>query len=120
MPMRSAIGLDDLRSFYLVAEAGGVSAASRQFGVSKATLSRALTRLEAQAGAQLFDRVSTGVRLTPAGETLIDAAHQATEAGSARAARASVEVHQKWCGRKRFVMCDPQENAIANDYLLYR
>ncbi|MCE8006973.1 LysR family transcriptional regulator [Aestuariivita sp.] len=83
MPMRSAIGLDDLRHFYLVSEAGGVSAASRQFGISKATLSRALARLEERARGPLFDRVSTGVRLTSAGETLIDAARQATEAGSA-------------------------------------
>lgn len=83
MPMRSAIGLDDLRYFYLVAEAGGVSAAARRFGLSKATLSRALARLEERARGPLFDRVSTGVKLTSAGETLLEAARQATEAGSA-------------------------------------
>ncbi len=82
MPMRSAIGLDDLRNFYLIAEAGGVSAAQRQFGIPKATLSRALTRLEKRARGPLFDRVSRGVRLTSAGETLLDAARRATEAGS--------------------------------------
>ena len=82
MLMRSAIGLDDLRHFYLVAEAGSVSSAARQFGISKATLSRALARLEGKAGGPLFDRVSSGVLLTPAGETLLDAARQATEAGS--------------------------------------
>lgn len=82
MPMKSTVGLDDLRHFYLVSESGGVSAAARKFGISKATLSRALTRLEERADGPLFDRMSTGVRLTPAGETLIEAARQATEAGS--------------------------------------
>ncbi|MDX8351810.1 LysR family transcriptional regulator [Cognatiyoonia sp. IB215182] len=82
MPMRSAIGLDDLRNFYLIAEAGGVSAAQRQFGISKATLSRALSRLEERARGHLFDRVSTGLRLTAAGETLLDVARRATQAGS--------------------------------------
>ncbi len=83
MPLSSAIGLDDLRHVFLIAEAGGVSAAARTFGVSKATLSSALTRLEDRAHGPLFDRMSTGVRLTPAGETLLAAARQATEAGSA-------------------------------------
>ena len=85
MPMRSAISLDDLRNFYLVAEAGGVSAAERQFGVPKANLSRALARLEERARGPLFDRVSSGVRLTSAGETLMDSARRATEAGSTAA-----------------------------------
>lgn len=79
--MRLAIGLDDLRSFYLISEAGGVSAAERRFGVSKATLSRALSRLEQHAEGPLFDRVSNGVKLTAAGETLLEAARQATQAG---------------------------------------
>ena len=83
MPMRSAVSLDDLRHFYLISEVGGISAAARQFGVSKATLSRALARLEESAGGPLFDRVSGGVRLTAAGETLMEAARRATEAGSA-------------------------------------
>lgn len=82
MPMRTAIGLDDLRAFFLISEAGGVSAAARRFGLSKATLSRALARLEDRAGGPLFDRVSSGLKLTAAGEILVDAARQATEAGS--------------------------------------
>jgi DNA-binding transcriptional LysR family regulator len=82
MPMQSPIGLDDLRHFFLIAEAGGVSAAARRFDISKATLSRAIARLEDQAKGPLFDRLSTGLQLTQAGEALMDAARQATEAGS--------------------------------------
>ncbi|ABD54234.1 LysR family transcriptional regulator [Jannaschia sp. CCS1] len=80
--MRTPVGLDDLRYFYLVAEAGGVSAAARRFDISKATLSRAVARLEDQAKGPLFDRLSTGLQLTQAGEALIEAARQATDAGS--------------------------------------
>lgn len=73
-------GLDDLFYFHLVRSAGSISAASRDNGVSKATLSRALSRLEAVAEAPLFDRVGTGLKLTQAGGSLIEAAEAATQA----------------------------------------
>lgn len=63
-------GLDDLRDFALIADAGGISAASRKFGVPKASLSRALGRLEAAAGLALFDRAGRRLRMTSAGENL--------------------------------------------------
>ncbi len=69
--------LDDLHGFGLIASAGGLSPASRRFGVPKATLSRALHRLEAAAGAPLFDRVGRGLRLTPLGQGLLPAAQDA-------------------------------------------
>lgn len=81
--LKSAAGLDDLRSFFMIADCGGISAASRQTGMSKSTLSRALSRLEERAGTPLFDRVGNGVRLTRAGEDVLTAAQQATEAGAA-------------------------------------
>ncbi len=71
---------EDLRVFGLIAAYGGVSAASRHFGISKATLSRSLARLEAVAGSPLFDRVARGLRLTPLGEMLRPAADAAVEA----------------------------------------
>jgi DNA-binding transcriptional LysR family regulator len=82
MPLQDPISTDDLRAFFLIAEAGGISAAARRFGGSKTSMSRALAKLEATAGSPLFDRVSGGLRLTPIGETLLDAARAATRAGS--------------------------------------
>ena len=70
-------GIDDLRAFGLINQAGGLSAASRRFGVTKAKLSRALSRLEAAAGTPLFDRVGRGLRLTALGERLRPAAERA-------------------------------------------
>jgi len=65
---------EDLRAFAMIAMSGGLSAAARRFDRPKATLSRSLSRLEDAAGAPLFDRLSKGLQLTPAGELLRDAA----------------------------------------------
>lgn len=83
--MEGLYDIEDVRTFGLIVEAGGVSAASRAHGVSKATLSRAVARLEDAAGAPLFDRVAKGLRLTTLGETLRPAAESAI--GVARDAR---------------------------------
>ncbi|MEL6399664.1 MAG: LysR family transcriptional regulator [Cyanobacteria bacterium J06626_4] len=69
--------LNDLRAFGLIANAGGLSPAARKFDQAKATLSRSLSRLEATAGAPLFDRVNRGMRLTPLGESLLPTAEAA-------------------------------------------
>ncbi|MEM1251177.1 MAG: LysR family transcriptional regulator [Cyanobacteria bacterium P01_H01_bin.21] len=69
--------LNDLRAFGLIANAGGLSPAARKFGQAKATLSRSLSRMEAAAGAPLFDRVNRGLRLTPLGESLLPTAEAA-------------------------------------------
>ena len=69
-----ALAVDDLRWFGLIAEAGGISQAARRFDAPKATLSRAIARVEATAGAPVFDRTGRGVRLTPLGEHLMPAA----------------------------------------------
>ena len=71
-------GLDDLHLFHLVHDAGSISAAARRGGMSKATLSRAIARLEDVAGAPLFDRVGTGLQLTQSGGALLDPAQAAS------------------------------------------
>ena len=57
-----------------------MSGAMRRHGVPKASLSRAVARLEASAGAPLFDRTGRGLRPTPLGETLLPAARLAIAA----------------------------------------
>src|SRR6202012_865804 len=59
---------DDLRTFLEVAEAGGVTPAARRLGLSKSIVSRQLTRLEGELGAQLLSRTTRGAVLTEAGE----------------------------------------------------
>lgn len=62
---------EDLEIFFHVAEAGGLSAASRRLGLSAPTLGRRVLGLEQRAGQTLFVRKQTGYDLTPAGRALM-------------------------------------------------
>jgi DNA-binding transcriptional LysR family regulator len=66
--------LDDLEAFVRVVEAGSYTAAAAQVGVPKSTLSRAITRLEAQTKMRLLRRSTRVVALTEEGRTLYDSA----------------------------------------------
>ena len=61
--------LEDLRTFVEVADAGGVSPASRRLGVAKSIVSRRLFRLEEELGILLLARTTRGAALTEAGVT---------------------------------------------------
>ncbi len=62
---------DDLGSFLRIAETMSLSAASRVTGTPKSSLSRALSRLEREIGAKLFERGAHALRLTEAGRILL-------------------------------------------------
>lgn len=68
----------DLGWLVAVADHQHVSAAADALGTSQPTLSRAIARCETELGARLFDRVPDGVRLTPAGVLVVDAARDLT------------------------------------------
>jgi DNA-binding transcriptional LysR family regulator len=77
--------LNDLQTFVVVADAGGVSPAARRLGLSKSIVSRRLFRLEAELGVQLLTRTTRGAALTEAGATVRDhAARACAEMDSAR------------------------------------
>ena len=72
------VQIRDLDWLVTIAEHQHVSAAADVLGTSQPTLSRALARCEAELGARLFERVPDGVRLTPAGAVVVDAARDLT------------------------------------------
>lgn len=77
--------LEDLRTFVEVADAGSVSSAAMRLGISKSMVSRRITRLEAEFGAQLLARTTRGIALTEAGATFRDyAARISAELDAAR------------------------------------
>nr|WP_068081726.1 LysR family transcriptional regulator [Pseudovibrio stylochi] len=82
MHISSYLSLDDLRLFYMVSTSGGISAACKNYGYSKARFSRAIVRLEDQCGTVLFNRTHSGLELTPTGKTLLDNARLISELGS--------------------------------------
>ena len=64
--------LNALTDFALVATNGGLGKASRASGRSKATLSRRIADLEEQLGVRLIERSARGLKLTEAGQMLMD------------------------------------------------
>lgn len=71
---RTAVAWDWVRSFVWVVEAGGMSRAAEQFGVSQPTLSRHVRALEEALGLDLFDRSGRGLQLSPRGTALYERA----------------------------------------------
>src|SRR5438132_10991781 len=63
-----------LRVLDAVARRGSLTAAANELHYSQPTVSHHLARLEAEAGAQLLQRVGRGIRLTQAGQLLADRA----------------------------------------------
>ncbi|MEM0908704.1 MAG: LysR family transcriptional regulator [Pseudomonadota bacterium] len=88
--------IDDLRTFIVIAEAGGITAAAKRLSISAATASHRLTKLEAALKLTLFHRNSRTLRLTTEGEVffdrvqpiLADLQHAERDAGSGAAALA--------------------------------
>ena len=58
---------DNLKIFLSVARNGTTRRASEELDVSASTINRRLFSFEEQLGARLFDRYSTGYKLTSAG-----------------------------------------------------
>ncbi|MBB3953087.1 LysR family transcriptional regulator, partial [Aureimonas jatrophae] len=78
---------DELRMFLAVAEGGTVRAAADALDVNHATIIRGIGRLEDRLETKLFDKPSTGYRLTDAGADVVDLARQMSTASSQLEAR---------------------------------
>lgn len=74
--------------FVAVAENGGFAAAARQLGVSKSAVSKRISQLEAELGAQLLHRSTRSLSLTEAGERYLS--HAVRALGAAREAEDAV------------------------------
>jgi DNA-binding transcriptional LysR family regulator len=70
------IDWDDVRYFLAVARGGSVRAAAGRLGVNHATVLRRIAQLEERLGAQMFEKLPAGYRLTAAGEEVVELARQ--------------------------------------------
>ena len=64
------LDLNKLETFFVIAEAGGVSAAARRLALTRSAVSHSLTALESALGVALFQRVGRRMLLTPEGVRL--------------------------------------------------
>ncbi len=74
-----------VKSFLAVLDAGSLMGAARRTGGQQPTLSRHIAELEAQLGAQLFERTGPGVSPTPAALAIADSARQMQQGAEALA-----------------------------------
>lgn len=95
------MNIRQLRYFLAVAQELNFTRAAEKVGIAQPPLSQQILGLEQELGTQLFTRENRRVRLTAAGEVLIDYAHRVINAAAAaeaavkmveRGARASIRV----------------------------
>lgn len=71
--------INEIAVFVAVAQTGSFTRAAEEIGSSKSNVGKAVQRLEARLGSQLFQRTTRAVRLTEDGETYLLAAQDALE-----------------------------------------
>ena len=85
------LDVNRLRVIDAVARHGSITAAAKELHYSQPSVTHHLTRLEAETGAKLVQRVGRGIRLTPTGELLADRAAEIL--GRIDAAQAELSAH---------------------------
>ena len=70
-PTHGSNGLEPARAFLATANAGSLSAAGRQLGLTQPTLSRQVAAIDQPLGVTLFERVGKGLQLTTSAHELL-------------------------------------------------
>lgn len=76
MPSAGTLEAKDLRLVCAIAEAGGATRAAKQLALSQSAVSHQLRGLEERLGMPLFERQGRRLRITRAGEKLVELGHQ--------------------------------------------
>src|ERR1700758_765614 len=100
------IDWDDVRYFLAVARGGSVRAAAERLGVNHSTVLRRIAQLEKRLGAQMFEKLPSGYRLTDAGEEVLEFAEQ-MEASSNQLATRVLGRDQSIGGLLRVTLAPP-------------
>ena len=76
----SEVSVAQLRCFVTVIEVGSIAEAGRRLGMSAASVSKAIARLEESVGARLLHRSTHALSLTEDGEALLESARRVVDA----------------------------------------
>lgn len=82
MPYREAhieMNISQVEIIVEIAKAGSISRAAQNLFISQPGVSKILQKFEEEVGTQIFERVSTGIRLTPIGRRFVDNAQDIIE-----------------------------------------
>jgi DNA-binding transcriptional LysR family regulator len=85
----AAMELRSLHYFVRIAELGSITRAAAHLHVAQPALTRHVQRLEEELNVALFTRANRGVRLTEAGQKLLDGATPSCATSSAPATRSA-------------------------------
>lgn len=107
---------DDIQVFLAVAKTGTVRGASRDLGITHATVSRRLHQLEDKLDAQLFDRTSTKHQLSTVGLSVHSAALKARE-NMAEISRLAFAQDTRLAGIVKFSVLESLYMAVLHPYL---
>lgn len=112
----SLLAWDDFRTVQAIAQAGSLSGAARQLGVSHATVFRRLNAIEQRLGAALFERAPGGYQATAAGEEMAEVAAR-MEAEVQALERRLVGRDLQLAGRLRLTTTDSLLSAVLTPIL---
>ncbi len=110
--------LYQLRSFAAVAELGHLTRAADRLHVSQPAVSAQIKALEDELGVPLFERVSSGMVLTPAGKKLLPEAQKVVAAAQSLRSRARA-IQGAVIGRARVGTVSDPEFVRVGDFLAH-
>lgn len=92
------LSFSQLRCFVAVVDAGSLAEAGRRLGMSTASVSKAITRLEQTSGVKLLHRSTHAVSLTQDGEQLVELARDVMRAAGAFSRSAGAQNQESAAG----------------------
>ncbi|MEP7244857.1 MAG: LysR family transcriptional regulator [Gammaproteobacteria bacterium] len=92
------ISFSQLRCFVAVVDAGSLAEAGRQLGMSAASVSKAIARLEQSSGMKLLHRSTHSISLAQAGEQLVEPAREVARAAGVFSRSAGTQTQESAAG----------------------
>lgn len=112
--LNKTLELYQLRTFIAVAEEGHLTHAAERLHISQPAVSAHIKGLEQEFDLKLFDRVASGMVLTPAGAEMLDRARNVLQAVDALR-RGAAELKGELIGTLRVgTVSDPQYNRVGD------